>query len=113
VAVKIRELSLKVFMALKASGQEFVLVDVLPAENYEKEHIEGAISLPVDAVKEKAVSLLPKDGRIVVYCASASCLASTQAAQALIELGFTDVLDFKGGLREYKESNLPLAGNSI
>ena len=45
------------------SATEFKLVDVLPRDHYEKEHIKGAISLPLDEIEEKAGKMLKKDSR--------------------------------------------------
>jgi rhodanese-related sulfurtransferase len=52
-------------------GDEFVLVETLPAATYHHEHLPGAINLPPDRVPERAPRLLPdKDAEIIVYCAS-------------------------------------------
>ncbi|MBX6771809.1 MAG: rhodanese-like domain-containing protein [Chloroflexi bacterium] len=45
-----------------------LLVDVLLAEQYALEHIPGAINLPLKALSRSAVSSLPRDRPIVVYC---------------------------------------------
>lgn len=94
-----------------SGGEKFKLVDVLDKVHYEKEHIRGAISLPLGDIENKASKLLKKDETIVVYCASFSCQASTQAAEKLLSLGYKHVLDYKGGLTDYKEANLPLEGS--
>ena len=47
------------------------LVEVLPAEEYEEEHLPGAINLPPDRVRELASRVLPDKGaEIIVYCSS-------------------------------------------
>lgn len=89
----------------------FKLVDVLDKEHYDREHIKGAISLPLQDLEKRAKDLLKKDDVIVVYCASFDCQASTKAAEKLLSLGYKNVLDYKGGLKNYKEANLPLEGN--
>ncbi|HTZ11476.1 MAG TPA: rhodanese-like domain-containing protein [Candidatus Margulisiibacteriota bacterium] len=99
-------------MVLMKSGEAFKLVDVLSKESYEKEHIKGAISLPLAEIEEKRVAaLMGKDDKVVVYCASFECQASTKAAEKLMSLGYRNVLDYKGGLKDYKEANLPLRGS--
>ncbi|MDD4900406.1 MAG: rhodanese-like domain-containing protein [Candidatus Omnitrophica bacterium] len=85
------------------SGEKFRLVDVLAKESFAQEHIKGSISLPLAEIGKRAGKLFKKDEKIVVYCASFQCTASTQAAQELINLGFTNVLDYKGGLQDFKE----------
>lgn len=98
-------------MKMISTGQEFKLVDVLPKAHFEKEHIKGAISLPVNELEKKATKTLKKSETIVVYCASFDCQASTTAAEKLLSLGYKNVLDYKGGLKDYKEAALPLEGS--
>jgi rhodanese-related sulfurtransferase len=51
-------------------GEDFTLVETLPAVAYHHAHLPGAINLPPDQVKELASQLLPdKSAEIVVYCA--------------------------------------------
>ncbi len=93
------------------SGVKFTLVDVLSSESYAKEHIAGAISIPLVDLEKKAESLLKKEDTIVVYCASFECSASTKAAEKLMEMGYKNVLDYKGGLKDYKEAGFTLEGD--
>jgi rhodanese-related sulfurtransferase len=52
-------------------GDQFLLVETLPAAAYHHAHLPGAINLPPDQVKQLAANLLPdKHADIVVYCAS-------------------------------------------
>ena len=44
-----------------------LLVDVLPAAEYEREHIPGAVSVPLARLGREA-GRLPRDRAIVVYC---------------------------------------------
>ncbi|HRU06335.1 MAG TPA: rhodanese-like domain-containing protein [Candidatus Brocadiia bacterium] len=97
--------------ALVRSGQPPIIVDVLPRESYVASHVKGAINIPVAEIKTLAPKVLPdKTATIVVYCGSFKCGASVKAAQALKELGYTNVLDFKGGLAGWTEAKLPLGG---
>ena len=51
-------------------GDDFLLLEILPEEQYRHTHLPGAVNLPPDAVRESAPELLPnKDADIVVYCA--------------------------------------------
>lgn len=99
----VKEITYDQFMKIRNSGQSYTLLDVLPSDNYAKGHIDGAKSFPVDTInKETAVSMLTKDSNIVVYCGSFQCGASTDAAKKLMALGY-NVLDYKGGLKEWQE----------
>jgi len=92
-------------------GVSFKLVDVLSRESFENEHIKGAISLPLAQIENGDINNLNKDDVIITYCAGFDCPASTNAAKKLISLGFITVLDYKGGLKDYKTGNFPLEGN--
>jgi rhodanese-related sulfurtransferase len=43
----------------------------------------------------------------VTYCSSFECEASTIAAQKLDKYGFKNVLEFKGGLEDWKKAGYP------
>ena len=52
-------------------GDDFVLLETLPEEQYRHAHPPGALNLPPDRVRETAPELLPdKEADIVVYCGS-------------------------------------------
>lgn len=82
-------------MAMMADTQNYVLLDVRTQEEYEQAHIAGALLLPYDEIAAGAEALLPdKDALILVYCRSGR--RSAIAAQALSDLGYTQVYDFGG-----------------
>lgn len=75
--------------------EEPKLVDVRTPEEYEEEHIEGALLIPDYEIENLAESKLPdKDEKILVYCRSGS--RSKAAAKKLIDMGYTDVHDLGG-----------------
>jgi rhodanese-related sulfurtransferase len=51
---------------LLAGGAQ--LVEVLPAAEYEKAHLPGAISLPLGTLDERGVSPLNRGRPVVIYC---------------------------------------------
>ncbi|HBL85251.1 MAG TPA: rhodanese-like domain-containing protein [Clostridiales bacterium] len=72
-----------------------IILDVRTQSEYDTGHIKNAVLLPDYDVTEKADDVLPdKNAKILVYCRSGR--RSEIAAQALIELGYTNVLDFGG-----------------
>jgi len=107
----VKKISRDELLKLINSGEKFKLVDVLTRESFEKEHIKGSISAPLDNIGKKTAKMLKKADKIVVYCASFDCHASTEAAEKLLSMGYKDVLDYKGGLQDYKEANLPMEGS--
>ena len=72
-----------------------IILDVRTQQEYDEGHIKDSILLPYDQIPEKAGTVLPdKNATILVYCRSGN--RSATASNALIELGYTDVLDFGG-----------------
>lgn len=61
---------------------EVLLLDVRPKEEYEKAHIPGAVSIPIEELKEK-LSSLPTNRDIVAYCRGPYCLMSAEAVELL------------------------------
>ena len=52
-------------------GDNFLLVETLPATAYHHNHLAGAINLPPESITLLASQILPdKNAEIVVYCAS-------------------------------------------
>ncbi len=53
------------------AGDDFLLVETLPATTFAHAHLPGAINLPPERLAQTAPKLLPdKNADIVVYCAS-------------------------------------------
>lgn len=48
-------------------GEEILVVDTRPLSFFEREHIVGAISVPIDEV-ESRLDEFPRDQEIVLYC---------------------------------------------
>ncbi len=46
-----------------------VVVDIREAEDYAEEHIKGAVSIPLEEIRERGPKELPADRLIVTYCA--------------------------------------------
>ena len=44
------------------------LVEVLPADEYEEDHLPGAVSLPLRRLEAEAVSVLDRSRPVIVYC---------------------------------------------
>ena len=72
-----------------------IILDVRTKEEFDEEHIEYAVSLPVNEIWEKAESLVTdKDRVILVYCETGR--RSETAAKILIYMGYANVYDFGG-----------------
>ena len=73
----------------------YIILDTRAQEEYDEGHIPGAIVIPHDEIKGKAGGMLPdKNQLILVYCRSGR--RSKIAAEALVELGYTNIKEFGG-----------------
>ncbi|MEO6294485.1 MAG: rhodanese-like domain-containing protein [Candidatus Limnocylindria bacterium] len=91
-----------------ASDERPVLVNALAREAFEEERIPGSISIPASDALRIAPDVLARDQVIVVYCSSRSCTASPTLAQKLVDVGFTNVADFEGGVTEWEQAGYGL-----
>ncbi len=103
---QVRKLSFNDLLGMYKSNAKFVLVDARSREDYEKSHLPGALSVPVEDIKDYA-DRLDKSEEIVTYCGSFQCPASTMAAKEFMKLGFKNVKDYKGGIQEWTEKGYP------
>ncbi|UYG06341.1 rhodanese-like domain-containing protein [Halomonas sp. M4R1S46] len=93
----------------QSRGQDFILVDTLPAEAFAKGHLPGAINIVSDDILDAAPRRLPgRQATIVVYCASEDCKRAGRAAERLSRLGYTEVYHYVGGKRAWKAEGLSL-----
>ena len=77
------------------SQEGYIILDVRTQEEYDQGHIPGAILLSNTEIQAKAEEVLTdKDQLILVYCRSGR--RSKLAAEALVELGYTNIKEFGG-----------------
>jgi rhodanese-related sulfurtransferase len=88
--------------------EDFVLIDVLSRESYHREHLPGATNIPFGEISKDSVSAIPRDREVIVYCANFECTASPAAARMLEGIGFTNVIDYEGGIADWKEARYPV-----
>ena len=77
------------------SEEGYIILDVRTQEEYDQGHIPGAIVISHEEIAEKAEDVLTdKNQLILVYCRSGR--RSKIAAEALVELGYTNIKEFGG-----------------
>ena len=76
-----------------------------PAD-YREGHIPGAVSIPRGVLEMRIDEVTTDEKRpIVLYCGGSP---SALSAQALGEMGYRDVESLSGGLRGWREKDLPV-----
>ena len=61
-----REIDRDGLQRLTAAGAQ--LVEVLPASEYDEEHLPGAVSIPLRRLPEEAPRKLDRGRPVIVYC---------------------------------------------
>ena len=79
-----------------------IVIDVRPADEYARGHLPGAISMPLDELREH-IDELPADADIVAYCEGPYCFASAHAVTRFAEAG-REIQRIDGGLARWVRS---------
>lgn len=78
----------------------YVILDVRRPDEYAAGHIPGAINVANETIGTAEIPELPnKDQLILVYCRSGR--RSKEAAEKLVKLGYTNIVEF-GGILDWK-----------
>jgi rhodanese-related sulfurtransferase/CBS domain-containing protein len=85
------------------------LVDALEPEVYRREHLPGAINVPLAHLADAADQLDPTRP-VAVYCSDARSDVSARAAARLEELGFHPVYRYAAGKADWRAAGLPTHG---
>ena len=86
-------------LARMESDENYILLDVRRADEFEAGHIPGAVNLPNEEIGTEEIPTLPdKAQTIYIYCRSGN--RSKQAADKLLALGYTNLIEF-GGIIDY------------
>ena len=86
-------------LARMESDENYILLDVRRVDEFEAGHIPGAVNLPNEEIGTEEIPSLPdKAQTIYIYCRSGN--RSKQAADKLLALGYTNLIEF-GGIIDY------------
>jgi rhodanese-related sulfurtransferase len=99
--------------------KEMLIVDTMPADNFKKEHISGAVNfpLPIPEMKEMDAKTKAdlekllgqnKDRLIVFYCGFTKCTRSHNGAMWAVKLGYKNVYRQPGGIKAWDEAGYPV-----
>lgn len=83
---------------------QLIIVDTRTSAEYEMGHVEGALNIPVDDLRDR-LDEIPKDKKIVVYCAVG--LRGYIASRILSQKGY-DVANLVGGYKIYSIATKPI-----
>lgn len=95
-----RQISMDEAVAMMEQENGYIILDVRTPAEFAEKHIPNAINIPNETIGTNEISALPdKDQLIMVYCRSGR--RSKEAAEKLVKLGYTNVVEF-GGILDWK-----------
>jgi rhodanese-related sulfurtransferase len=85
--------------AVKNPEPETVYFDCREPNEYALGHIPGAVFLPRGNLETKIEGLIPRDKKVLIYCATGN--RSALAADTMQQMGYKDVASMAGGFRDW------------
>src|SRR4051794_29881652 len=102
---KVKTISTEQLQQRLEQGNSLHFWNVLTDRYFNAEMIPGSRRVPLDTIgREVSNAQLPKGEEIIVYCGGPKCSQSLQAAQKLMDLGYTNARAYEGGLEEWKNA---------
>lgn len=93
----------------RALDPDFVILDVRTAGEHELARIEGSVNIDYhSATFEAELQKLDRKKTYLLYCLVG--IRSREAAKVMERLGFLEVKNIAGGIREWHRRGLPVVG---
>ncbi|WP_237563224.1 ArsR/SmtB family transcription factor [Arthrobacter sp. H-02-3] len=90
----------------RAGAGTVTVLDVRPDEEYHAAHIPGAVSIPLEELRDR-LSELPRDREVVAYCRGAYCVLAYEAVDLLHSAG-RRARRLNEGMLEWRLGGLPV-----
>ena len=104
---RIAEISAQEVHDAAQAGRPFALIDVREDGEFAIDSCAGAVHLGKGIIERDIEARFPdKDQTLVLYCGGG--FRSALAADAIRAMGYTDARSMAGGIRAWREANLPL-----
>ena len=95
-----RQISMDEAVTMMAEETGYIILDVRRPDEFAAGHIPNAINVANESIGTNKIAELPdKDQLIMVYCRSGR--RSKEAAEKLVKLGYTNIVEF-GGILDWK-----------
>ena len=100
-----QQIDQKTASAMMAGDDSPLIVDVRRIDEYESEHIPGAICIPNESITAAQPAELPNPSQtVLVYCRSGN--RSKQASEKLAAMGYSNIYEF-GGIVDWTGEIVP------
>lgn len=89
-------------MRLRDEHPGMVVIDCREPNEWNLGRVPGALFIPRGILESNIESAVPRDRKVVIYCASGN--RSALAAETLGQMGYADVASMSGGFRGWVEA---------
>jgi len=90
-----RQITMNEAISMMNEETGYIILDVRRPDEFAEGHIPGAINVPNEDIGTEEIPNLPdKNQLILVYCRSGR--RSKQASEKLVQLGYTNIVEFGG-----------------
>ena len=89
-----------------SNNDSALIVDLRDSDTFNSGHITSSINVPAKDISRRSNELVKTDKSIVLVCETGG--VSPNAGETLKKEGIEQILILKGGINEWKMSNLPL-----
>ncbi|MEQ1563794.1 MAG: rhodanese-like domain-containing protein, partial [Nitrospiraceae bacterium] len=104
---RVKECTIEQAKARLDRGESLYFLDVREDLEFAKDHAKGARHLGKGIIERDVESLIPnKDEAIVLYCGGG--YRSVLAADALQQMGYTNVVSMDGGIKAWRDAGYPM-----
>jgi phage shock protein E len=104
---KFKDVDVAQFDALRLQKEKVVLLDVRTPEEYAAGHIPGSVLLDFRSPKfADELAKLPREKQYLVHCAVGG--RSAKACDQMSRIGFTNVVNLKGGFKAWQAEGKPV-----
>jgi rhodanese-related sulfurtransferase len=107
VRTRVKECTVAQAKAQLDYGEVLHFLDVREDREFEKDHAKGARHLGKGIIERDVETLIPnKDAAILLYCGGG--YRSILAADALQQMGYTNVVSMDGGINGWRDAGYPM-----
>jgi len=104
---RIRQIDIEEYQRMRASGEQFLLIDIREESEWAAGHAAGAIHIGRGILERDIETRVPDKGaKMVLYCGGG--YRSALSADSLQKMGYSAVISLDGGWRAYQEAGPPV-----
>ena len=92
---------------------DLIIIDSRKKTEYQKGHIEGAINILNTRLEQEDLEQIAPDKstEMLFYCNGIRCIRSSDSIHKVQDWGYTNLIWFRGGWKEWMEKRFPIVAN--